>query len=192
MTRLSRDGAAAFQGEVPRISYTTCDHCNAAVCCDCWALILDAVAAFFEEHPDYSVVPDDVWHTLLSRAWQGCSTAGRPRGFTPRDGGGGTWHGKCPLCVDQLLPEAAEPPPPPTFLLSGSTRAQQRLTAGPQYALATPEPLLDVRMLIPARPLCDDGSDGPVLMHSIRVIKYAQLVANDDARAAFRYVPHLI
>jgi hypothetical protein len=80
----------------------------------------------------------------------------------------------------------------PTLLLSGSTRAQQRLTAGPQYALATPEPLLDVRMLIPARPLCDDGSDGPVLMHSIRVIKYAQLVANDDARAAFRYVPHLI
>ena len=167
MTKLAFGVVERSDVVAPR--YTQCQQCKLYVCVDCW----EFVALEFEklQGSGRRIMPHDVWHVVQARAFTG-TLVGHCRGFEARAGGGGIWTHCCPLCVDLKFTPAPVPRP---MTISGRT-----------YGMEPPKLLAFRRLAVPWRVWLDDATLGPVLVHSVELHVFKQLVDDAQCQKHFR------
>ena len=173
---LTREHATGGKGGVP---FTRCSSCGMAACVECLRMVSSSMKGCLAEHPELRVMSHGVWAAMMGCAFDGGTTCDC---FSGRGAGlGGTWTNECPLCIDQPL-------------TGGDWRARRR---GGEWALEKADtPVGDAEELDSVRPTLEfqgsfvepasvpqgDGTDGPILNHSVEVCVYGQLLADDAAQ----------
>ena len=133
----------------------------------------ECVAGEFDKLLDSgrNIIRHDVWFVLQSRAFTG-TFVGHVRGFEARAGGGGVWTYGCPLCVEIKFTPAPVPRP---LTISGR-----------EYGMEPPKLLASRRLAVPWCVWLDDASLGDMLLHSVEIHVYKQLVDDAQCQKHFR------
>ena len=123
-------------------------------------------------HPGTTFVKHKVWDILLREVFtSGASHESDVDVFRPREGGGGEWVRCCPVCIDQDLPD-------PVI-------STVQTESGKEYADLPPKLLSVTTIAVPARIPNYDGTEGPLLFHTVefRIYKELDIV---NPRGAFK------